>query len=170
MRASRRLASSELALAPLVFTTVVCGAFTPKIVLCICVDFRIVHVAYFVVVLCSRFMLCADLSMTITQQSEGTAGWSRVCPWRRNFIPASYTCTPLHQLSLRFAPHTVLPGDACSKRTHTHTTHSLLAQIFFIGVKVSDSIRGLQTDDYVWLQPNRKVAFFFNDQFLANTG
>lgn len=78
MRASRKLASAELALAPLVFATEVCGAFTPKTVLCICVDFRFVHVASFVVVLCSRFTLYADVSMKITQQSEGTAGWSRV--------------------------------------------------------------------------------------------
>lgn len=70
-RASRRLASTELALAPLVFTTEVCGAFTPKIVLCICVDFTFVHVASFVVVLCSRFTLYADLSVKIRQQSEG---------------------------------------------------------------------------------------------------
>lgn len=59
-RASRRLASSELALALLVFITVVCGAFTPKIVLCICVDSRIVHVASFLVVPCSRFTLYED--------------------------------------------------------------------------------------------------------------
>lgn len=70
-RASRRLVSTELTLAPLVFATEVCGAFTPKTVLCICVDFRFVHVASFVVVLCSRFTLYADVSMKITRRSEG---------------------------------------------------------------------------------------------------
>lgn len=107
----------------------------------------------------------------------GGQGGLSVMPLEGNFIPASYTCIPLHQLSPCFAPHTVLSGDACSKWTHTPThTHSQIpvtggegvssttSSVIFIGVKVSDSFRVLQTDDYIWSQLNEKseaVCFSF---------
>lgn len=80
-------------------------------------------------------------------------------PLEGNFIPASYTCIPLHQLSACSAPHTLLPAGACSAWAHTAlssrrgggVSHHQL-QSFFIGVKVSDSLHVLQTDDYIWSQ------------------
>ena len=73
---------------------------------------------------------------------------------------------------------------AVNGHTHTHTQHTLqhthsqipvtggegvsstTSSVIFIGVKVSDSFRVLQTDDYIWSQLNEKseaacFSFFF---------
>lgn len=93
--------------------------------MCICVDFEIVHVAFFdalILVVSNRHWFRMHLTRQIKHNRASVGGGSRVVsgmPVEGNFIPASYTCTPLHQLSPCFAPHTVLSTDACSKWTHT---------------------------------------------------
>lgn len=108
------------------------------------------------------YTLCARLS--VKRRRQGGPGCAF---WRRNFTPAGYTCTPLRQLSLHVQSCLVLPAV----NGHTRNTRPLFPQIFFVGIKVSDSIRGLQKmTTYGCSQIEMSVAFFFNDQFLANTG
>lgn len=127
MRASRKLAFSELALALLVFTTVVCGAFTPKIALCICVDFRIVHVASFVFVLWIQFTLHADLRMKITQQWGDDRVVSGVPLEEKLYTHQLH----LHPTPPAVSPHTVLPVmPAVNGHTQTQThTSTIIADI-----------------------------------------
>lgn len=105
---------------------------------------------------------------------------SRLCLWKETLYPPatlashSTSCLPasLHIQSCPVMPavngHTHTPTP-----THTHSqipvtggegVSSTTSSVIFIGVKVSDSFRVLQTDDYIWSQLNEKseaVCFSF---------
>lgn len=123
------------------------------------------HVAYFFSFVFILSLLCVFLKTHTHTQAErvvflgyaiGKRGGETLYP-TATLASHSTSCLPA-SLHIQSCP-------AVNGHTHTHTdTHSFpvkqagrechppLAQSFFIGVKVSDSFRVLQTDDYIWSQ------------------
>lgn len=128
---------------------------------CVCVlIFSIMHVASFVVVFWSRSAPYADLS-TNASQEWGDGRVVLGMPLEEKLYTRqlhSYSAPPaVSSLHIQSCP--VMLAVNGDKRTRTpRECHPLLPQIFFIGVKVSKSIPGLQTDDYIRLQLNRKLG------------
>lgn len=91
-RVSFSLASASYAVHPVHW---ICNAFTPKTVVCICVDFEIVHVAFFfalIIVLSTSRSFCVQLQRQMkhsraSMRRGGGAGWSRVCLWKETLYP-----------------------------------------------------------------------------------
>lgn len=110
---------------------------------------------------CGLLLAC---SVQINKEpAELSRKWGVVLPFGRKLYTRQLHLHPIPPaVSLLLAPHSTLSGVACSKWTQTHThsnrrggeCHPPLAQSFFIGVKVSDSFRVLQTNDYIWSQLN----------------